>query len=94
MTQTFLARPHPDTVETTSLWRILTYAGTIVAFLIGSGFTTGQEVLQYFASHGYWGSFGTGGLVLVLMTCVAVEFLSLGQLGGHGRESDARVVPQ
>jgi hypothetical protein len=43
MTQTSLARPRTDTVETTSLRRILTYAGTIVAFLIGSGFATGQE---------------------------------------------------
>jgi hypothetical protein len=79
VTQTSLARPHPDTIEKTSLRRILTYAGTIVAFLIGSGFATGQEVLQSFSSHGYWGIFGTGTLVLVLMTCVAVELLSVGQ---------------
>ena len=79
MTQTSLARPRTDTIETMSLRRILTYAGTIVAVLIGSGFATGQGVLRYFASHGYWGIFDTGTLVLVLMTCVAVEFLSVGQ---------------
>lgn len=35
--------------------RALTYAGAIIAFLIGSGFATGQEILQYFTSYGYWG---------------------------------------
>lgn len=40
--------------------RVLTYGGAIIAFLIGSGFATGQEILQYFTSYGYWGVFGTG----------------------------------
>ncbi|WP_300344185.1 hypothetical protein [Nesterenkonia sp.] len=59
--------------------RVLTYAGAIVAFLIGSGFATGQEILQYFASYGYWGILGTGGLVLALMSYVCVEFFRAGQ---------------
>ena len=32
--------------------RVATYAGAFMAFLIGSGFATGQEVLQYFAAYG------------------------------------------
>jgi uncharacterized membrane protein YkvI len=87
MTQTSLATPHLDSVEKTSLRRVLTYAGAIVAFLIGSGFATGQEVLQYFASYGYWGVFGTGLLVLVLMTYVVVEFFSVGQAKKFERPS-------
>lgn len=70
--------PHMDTVETRGSLRVLTYAGAIIAFLIGSGFATGQEILQYFTSYGYWGVFGTGLLVLVLITYVAVEFLTVG----------------
>ena len=46
---------HLDTIEKTSPLRVLTYAGAIVAFLIGSGFATGQEILQYFTSYGYSG---------------------------------------
>ena len=30
----------------------------------------GQEILQYFTSYGYWGIFGTGLLVLVLISYV------------------------
>lgn len=79
MAQTTPTRAHLDTVERASPLRVLTYAGAIVAFLIGSGFATGQEILQYYASYGYWGVFGTGALVLVLMTYVAVEFFVVGQ---------------
>lgn len=63
------------TVEGTSFLRVLSYTGAIVAFLIGSGFATGQAILQYFTSYGYWGVFGTG--LLVLMTYGAVEFFSV-----------------
>ena len=61
------------------LVRVATYAGAIIAFLIGSGFATGQEILQYFTSYGYAGIFGTGLLVLLLMSYVAVEFFIVGQ---------------
>jgi len=62
-----------------SVLRVVTYAGAIIAFLIGSGFATGQEILQYFTSYGYAGVFGTGALVLLLMSYVAVEFFVVGQ---------------
>ncbi|WP_262106937.1 hypothetical protein [Arthrobacter sp. Marseille-P9274] len=80
-------RAHLHTLEKTSVLRVLTYAGAIVAFLIGSGFATGQEILQYFTSYGYWGVFGTGLLVLVLMTYVAVEFFTVGQAKKFDRPS-------
>ena len=51
--------------------RVLTYAGAFMAFLIGSGFATGQEVLQYFAAY------GLGGGLLVGLFCV-VAFIFVG----------------
>ncbi len=50
--------------------RVLTYAGAFMAFLIGSGFATGQEVLQYFAAYGLG-----GGLVVALLCVVAFIFV-------------------
>lgn len=87
MPQKAPTRAHLRTVEKRSFLRILTYAGAIIAFLIGSGFATGQEILQYFTSYGYWGVFGTGALVLVLMTYVAVEFFVVGQAKKFDRPS-------
>jgi uncharacterized membrane protein YkvI len=78
---------HLATVERTSALRVITYAGAIIAFLIGSGFATGQEILQYFTSYGYWGIFGTGLLVLVLITYVCVEFFVVGQAKKFDRPS-------
>jgi len=60
--------------------RVITFAGAVIAFLIGSGFATGQEILQYFTSYGYAGVFGTGLVVLVLMVYVNVEFITVGQV--------------
>lgn len=70
---------HLATTEKTSVLRVLTYAGAIIAFLIGSGFATGQEVMQYFTSYGYWGIFGTGLLVMALVTYICIEFFIVGQ---------------
>ncbi len=41
---------------------VLKFAGAFIAFLIGAGFATGQEVFQYFAAYGYegiWVALGT-----------------------------------
>lgn len=87
MTQQHTTRAYSATVEKTSKLRVLTYAGAIIAFLIGSGFATGQEILQYFTSYGFWGVFGTGLLVLALMTYVAVEFFLVGRAKNFDRPS-------
>lgn len=87
MAQSSLAQAHVGSAQKTSIPRILTYAGAIVAFLIGSGFATGQEILQYFTSYGYWGVFGTGFLVLILMTYVSVEFFVVGEAKKFDRPS-------
>ncbi|OUN08282.1 hypothetical protein B5G43_02555 [Flavonifractor sp. An92] len=51
--------------------RVATYAGAFMAFLIGSGFATGQEVLQYFAAY------GLGGGLMVSLLCV-IGFIFVG----------------
>ncbi len=57
--------------------RILNIGGAFIAFLIGSGFATGQEILQYFTSYGYMGIVGAF-VTLVLFLYVAVSFITVG----------------
>ncbi|MEF9942271.1 MAG: hypothetical protein RSA90_07740 [Lachnospiraceae bacterium] len=45
--------------------KVLTFAGTVIAFTIGSGFATGQEILQYFTAYGYKSI-----LVIVTFLCI------------------------
>jgi uncharacterized membrane protein YkvI len=45
---------------------VLKYSGSIVAFLIGSGFASGQEVMQFFTSYGSLWS-GLGGLISLIL---------------------------
>ena len=61
-----------------SLNRILCCGGAFIAFLIGSGFATGQEVLQYFSSYGYSGLLGVL-VVFLLFLYVGSSFISAGQ---------------
>ena len=44
--------------EKLNLWSIIKYAG---AFMIGSGFASGQEILQFFTSYGIW---SVGGILI------------------------------
>lgn len=50
-----------------NLKRILKIAGAFIAWMIGSGFATGQEILQFFSSYGYR-SYAVLIVVLVLFT--------------------------
>ncbi len=34
---------------------VLKIAGAFVGFLVGAGFASGQELLQFFVSFGVWG---------------------------------------
>jgi uncharacterized membrane protein YkvI len=45
---------------------VITIVGAILAYLIGSGFATGQESLQYFASYGLAGSVGALLVTLII----------------------------
>lgn len=57
--------------------KVINYAGAFIALLIGSGFATGQELMQYFASYGYLGMLGVL-ICFVMMAFVGVEFVRAG----------------
>ena len=40
--------------------RVLILAGAVIAFTIGSGFATGQEIIQYYTAYGVQGIFKIG----------------------------------
>lgn len=67
--------------------KVLSFGGAFIAFLIGSGFATGQEVLQYFSSYGYWGVLGAS-VTLVLLLYVGVSFITVGQENKFDKGSD------
>lgn len=54
-----------------SLKKIFTFSGAIVAYLIGSGFASGQEAMQFLTSFGLWGCLGA-----VIFTLVIYVFFS------------------
>lgn len=60
-----------------SLYKVVNYAGAFIALLIGSGFATGQEIMQYFAAWGYKGILGVI-VCFILLAYVGVSFISAG----------------
>lgn len=65
--------------EKDSLGRSFIMGGALIGLLIGSGFATGQEIMQYFVSYGYWGIVGAA-VVLILLSFVGVGFISVGNV--------------
>lgn len=60
-----------------SIYKVINYSGAFIALLIGSGFATGQEVMQYFASYGLKGVLG-GVATLILLSYVGISFITTG----------------
>ena len=60
---------------------VLKVTGAFIAFLFGSGFATGQEVMQFFVSHGVAGVAGAL-LFMVLCSYLSVTLLLTGQKYG------------
>lgn len=67
--------------------KVLNFGGAFIAFLIGSGFATGQEVLQYFTSYGYMGILGAF-VTMILLLYVGVSFITVGQENKFEKGSD------
>lgn len=61
-----------------SIKNVILFAGAICAYLIGSGFATGQEVLQFFTSSGTKGLIATL-IFLVIMSVSAYTLCGIGQ---------------
>lgn len=58
--------------------KVLNFAGAMVAYLIGSGFASGQESLQFFTAYGPWGCLGAGIIVLALYLWFSTTIMSDG----------------
>lgn len=63
--------------EIVKIGKVINYAGAFIALLIGSGFATGQEILQYFVSWGWSGILGVLA-VFILLAYVGASFISAG----------------
>lgn len=70
-----------------SIGNVITFAGAFIAFLIGAGFATGQEILQYFTSFGLSGLL-MGLLMLVLFVYVSASFVLAGYNENFNKPSD------
>lgn len=79
-----------NTTRLVSFSNVLMYGGTFIAFLIGSGFATGQEVLQYFTSYGYWGVAGTAVMFCIFMY-VCSSFILVGNENNFEKPNDIYV---
>ncbi len=61
------------------VWKdVLKIGGAYAAFCIGSGFATGQEIMQFFTSHG-WAGIGTALITLVLYVWMGTMMMRDGQ---------------
>ncbi len=69
-----------------SMKRIMIVGGSAIAFSIGSGFATGQEVLQYFAAYGFMGFLAII-LFATLNTYANWQFIEAGRIGGMEKAS-------
>ncbi|MCE4831011.1 hypothetical protein LV540_16520, partial [Clostridioides difficile] len=56
---------------------VISFAGAYVATVIGSGFATGQEILQFFTFYGYAGIIG-GIISMVLFSWFGAEVIDKG----------------
>lgn len=65
------------TQEVVDKRKVISYAGAFIALLIGSGFATGQELMQYFSSYGYLGMLGVL-ITFILLSIVGVELIYAG----------------
>lgn len=63
-------------------------AFAFVGLVVGAGFASGQEVLQYFVGFGYWGIVGAAVAALIF----AVSGMAILQLGSYFLASDHNVV--
>jgi uncharacterized membrane protein YkvI len=66
---------------------VLKISGAFVALLIGSGFATGQEALQFFAAYGAKGLLGAA-LTLVLFIYACASLMLAGKRHGLKRNED------
>ena len=74
-----------------SINNVIMFGGSIIAFLIGSGFATGQEVLQYFTAYGFWGMAGTLVMFIVFLY-VCSSFILVGYDNTFEKPNDVYIL--
>ncbi|WP_218835245.1 YkvI family membrane protein [Sedimentibacter hydroxybenzoicus] len=67
--------------------QVYSIAGAFIAFLIGSGFATGQEIMQYFAAYGFMGLISAA-IVLFLFMYAGVSFVTAGHIHKFNKGND------
>ena len=65
--------------------KVFQFAGTLVGTLIGSGFASGQEVMQFFTSYGVPGIFGSI-VTTILFAVLGAVFMNYGYK--HAKSAD------
>lgn len=68
-------------------FKVITLAGAFLAFLIGSGVATGQEVMQYYSPYG-WKVVGTAVTIAVILMIANYGFAYAGKNGNIEKGSD------
>ncbi len=53
--------------EKVSLWNILKFGGAFVGLMIGAGYASGQETLQFYGGYGLWGILG-----MIIQLCLYI----------------------
>src|SRR5699024_11858766 len=59
----------------------ITLAFAYISVIVGAGFSTGQEILQFFANHGVWG-YATAATAGLIITFVGMQVSKLGYILG------------
>lgn len=72
-----MAATAPTTQPKTKFSNIIRFAGAFVAFMIGSGYATGQEIMQFFTAYGYW-ALGGALIAMVLFSWSGKVFMNYG----------------
>jgi len=76
-----------NTIKSIDILTVIKVAGAFIALLIGSGFATGQETLQFFSAYGLMGVFGSL-ITLILFVYLAHTFMKLGMETGIVKNDD------
>lgn len=67
--------------------QVYSIAGAFIAFLIGSGFATGQEIMQYFAAYGIMGLISAV-IVFFLFMYAGISFVTTGYTHKFNKGND------
>ena len=75
------------TIKSIDIVTVIKVAGAFIALLIGSGFATGQEVMQFFSAYGLMGILGAV-ITLALFVYSTHAFIKLGMEKGIVKNED------